>query len=1280
MADQVNEKPEVEAPAANAQEVSATEEKPTGPASTEDGAAKVEGEGAKEDTKTIEETKESENPAEDMNATDEAKDDVKRADESADVEMKDATDAPAAEETKAESSVPSADGEKATENAATETPSAKGKNNNRRKSTGTANRKSLSKKASKTRLTHLDAKPGDHFLVKLKGFPAWPAIICDESMLPQALVDSRPVAAARPDGTYTEAYADGGKRVNDRSFPVMYLHTNEFGWVPNTSLTELTPEKASDTITEKMRKDLREAFLLAVEHNPIDHYKEVLKQFQDDLIAKQQAAATPKKSKKGKAKAADEDVDMEDVDDATADKSKSKKRKAEDDASVSIFVNTAGCYQVADQVKTQTPQRSDSVKKPKIKLNTSTPKAANGTPAVKDESATKAKVKVKKSSEKKADAPKEAKITPEQRRQRKEKEVLYLRHKLQRGLLTRDQQPQESEMKQMSEFVTMLENLKDLEVSIIRTTKINKVLKAILKLQTIPREDEFHFKDRSQALLDKWNKLMVDETAAPAPDATNGVNGKSEPKLEEKKDDSGKEDTEEPKAEETEKPKDVVEDTPEAPASEEKNDDKGQGEIDERRGGHMDVLIMTREAMKEDTYNQEDHQVAYIFGPLDDGSRQKPAKRRRVSKQAQDTENPAQDSSYFVPLLNGAELPEFVHLRETLFQESWAKVDERIEAILKTSNLETLQEVSDFVKDAEADCGDRIPSAFIITGPNIASQDLLFQQLSETLQQTTPSKFVGLRSSEASTLKATLKKIIRDVTAKASDQEDDDLQVGDGREGRRYLDYDLEALHAFIKPQSCEHVFVAFQDSEGFDSSLLSDLIILFNSWRPRTPFTLLFGIATSVELLQARLLKAACQQIYGAQFDVIQTSTILETIFKATVAAADAPVLLGPSLFRSMLDRQHDQYSYMCHLYANPLSVLEHASKLQPEHIEAIRHVGSFRKNVEEAVKSGVLDNVQYAKDLLEDDEFLISQVQTSLSHRHDFIEEFLRALLVVRGVEAQDFEFSRAYVEAIDEGISLTEHSQTVESIRRMGINELLAMLRRVISILRDGEDDLRLGPAAKQVDVEFRDALTRHLVNLEELHLKAREQGITLRTKYSGQSKVMRTTVIAQRVQLSHDSAALTDEDKQITQTVDDITALFITHIQVPKPSSLLLSETWLYDSRAPSRDVFVPRPRAVLERSLAKPHDYLSCSCCKPGDEGTPATFPATALLYRLYTETGSLINVADLWTAFSALVGDEEADERKSLVLFYRALAELRALGFVKASKKKADHIAKLKWL
>ena len=73
----------------------------------------------------------------------------------------------------------------------------------------------------------------------------------------------------------------------------------------------------------------------------------------------------------------------------------------------------------------------------------------------------------------------------------------------------------------MSDYVTKLEGFPDLEVGIIRLTKINKVLKAILKLDNIPKEDEFRFKPRSQALLDKWNKLL----SADGTPAAEGVNG-----------------------------------------------------------------------------------------------------------------------------------------------------------------------------------------------------------------------------------------------------------------------------------------------------------------------------------------------------------------------------------------------------------------------------------------------------------------------------------------------------------------------------------------------------------------------------------------------------------------------------------------------------------------------------------------------------------------------------------------------------------------------------------
>lgn len=83
------------------------------------------------------------------------------------------------------------------------------------------------------------------------------------------------------------------------------------------------------------------------------------------------------------------------------------------------------------------------------------------------------------------------------------------------------------------------------------------------------------------------------------------------------------------------------------------------------------------------------------------------------------------------------------------------------------------------MRDAPDEEPSKIPAALIVTGPNIASQDLLFAQLSDDLGEAVQGRFVRLRSAEAPNLKATLKKIIRDGTRSAADgREDAELAVG----------------------------------------------------------------------------------------------------------------------------------------------------------------------------------------------------------------------------------------------------------------------------------------------------------------------------------------------------------------------------------------------------------------------------------------------------------------------------------------------------------------------
>ena len=91
-----------------------------------------------------------------------------------------------------------------------------------------------------------------------------------------------------------------------------------------------------------MRKDLQEAYSLAAEQHPLDHYKEVLVQFEQEkeeiAVAKATAAAAKKSKKTQAASPEDEGISGMDVIEHDG-KVKSRKRKAEDDGQVSFTLD-----------------------------------------------------------------------------------------------------------------------------------------------------------------------------------------------------------------------------------------------------------------------------------------------------------------------------------------------------------------------------------------------------------------------------------------------------------------------------------------------------------------------------------------------------------------------------------------------------------------------------------------------------------------------------------------------------------------------------------------------------------------------------------------------------------------------------------------------------------------------------------------------------------------------------------------------------------------------------
>jgi origin recognition complex subunit 3 len=104
--------------------------------------------------------------------------------------------------------------------------------------------------------------------------------------------------------------------------------------------------------------------------------------------------------------------------------------------------------------------------------------------------------------------------------------------------------------------------------------------------------------------------------------------------------------------------------------------------------------------------------------------------------------------------------------------------------------------------------------------------------------------------------------------------------------------------------------------------------------------------------------------------------------------------------------------------------------------------------------------------------------------------------------------------------------------------------------------------------------------------------------LKSHYDVDSTTLRTTLVAQNVELRKHKHALSRQDTAYSDLLGrfhDELESYLTEALID-PHSLYLSEILMYDLKSPHNEVFTPKPRFAMERALSSPHDYLNCSCC------------------------------------------------------------------------------------
>jgi origin recognition complex subunit 3 len=374
-----------------------------------------------------------------------------------------------------------------------------------------------------------------------------------------------------------------------------------------------------------------------------------------------------------------------------------------------------------------------------------------------------------------------------------------------------------------------------------------------------------------------------------------------------------------------------------------------------------------------------------------------------------------------------------------------------------------------------------------------------------------------------------------------------------------------------------------------------------------------------------------------------------------------------------------------MCHFYANPLSILidqtqsfESIQKLiSPAHLEAVRMLPSFQILVEVLVAN---QDFSLAKALLEDDKILLKEMKNSFNSRHHQITQILRSLHIITKASSEHVEtidlYTKAFQGTLGESNIVRDILDSVQIERPETLATFIGRIREAIEL---GCAELDLDGWAND-EADCLTELASVQDEVEYLVTESASTGIPIRSSYSAHSKALRTTVVSQRIQLSYEKSRLSKEDVAYTALVDRLSAVLKQCFVFPNPNNIFMNEAWLFDSLSPYKDVFTPRPRFTVEEALSSPQVYLNS--CEVPSEALASNRPATTILYQMYLESGNVINIYDLWTAFYNTVGGEDGEgynERTALMLFQRGLADLKLLGMIKQSKRKVDHLAKSSW-
>ncbi|KAM9676323.1 origin recognition complex subunit 3 isoform 3-T3 [Dama dama] len=572
-----------------------------------------------------------------------------------------------------------------------------------------------------------------------------------------------------------------------------------------------------------------------------------------------------------------------------------------------------------------------------------------------------------------------------------------------------------------------------------------------------------------------------------------------------------------------------------------------------------------------------------------------------------------------------------------------------------------------------------IPTAALVLGVNVTDHDLTLRSLTEVLQSNVTPYVVSLQAKDCPDMKHFLQKLVSQlmdckVDVQSKEKESD-------RVTQKNVHYSMDSLSAWYmsvtqkadskmlrrkRTSSCQcqppPVVLILKDTESFTTKVLQDFIIISSQHLHEFPLILIFGIATSPVVIH-RLLPHAVSS------------------------------LLCIELFQSLSCKEHlttvlDKLSLLEHFYSQPLSVLccnlpeakRRIRFLSANQCENIRRLPSFRRYVEK-------QSSEKQVALLTSDKSLKEETQSLLENLHVYHTKYFLVLRCLHHFTSSlpkyplGRQIRELYCMCLEKNIwDSEEYASVLQLLRLLAKDELMAMLQNCLKVFQSSSAK-ELGNTAKKIEEFLAQFQSLDETKEEEETSQSQSKGLQKTDLYHLQKSLLEMKELRSASKRQTRFEVLRE---QVVSFVDSLAREYL----LP-PDTQPLHETLYFSSAHALRQHLNAAPRVALHTALNNPYYYLKNEALRSEEGCIPNVAPDICIAYKLHLECSRLINLVDWSEAFATVVTAAEkmdansvtSEERNEIIhaRFIRAVSELELLGFIKPTKQKTDHVARLTW-